>query len=300
MEEKMKIKPEYEIHEVEEIFREKGYQVRFLTGKGATAQVYCITEKRTGSNYACKISNRMEWISQEAALLKKLRHPLFPSWKDYWEEGNWGYLVMEYIAGSSLEEHLTRRGSFSQQETVRTALALADGLGYLHERKQAVIYRDLKPANIMIQPDGGIRVLDLGAAAIRGGWRAGTPGYAAPELLGEGRPQPVSDVYTLGMVMHHMLTGHNPCHESEEILPVRAYRQDISLGLEDIVWRCTRKQPEERIPGMRELIREISMYYNRTRFQIACQELKWLAGRRRKQVVYEKNVWESAYKTDLP
>lgn len=300
MDERSLAKQKNRIYEAEEAVCRKGYRVRFLTGKGATAVVYCVTEENTGRDYACKISDRMEWIAQEADLLKKLRHPLFPAWKDYWEDGNLGCLVMEFMNGSSLEEHLTRRGSFSQRETVRTALELADGLGYLHERKQPVIYRDLKPANIMIQPDGRIRVMDLGAAAIKKGWRAGTPGYAAPELLGEGRPQPASDVYTLGMVMHHMLTGHNPCLCPEEILPVRSYCPEISLGLEDIVWRCTREMPEERIPGMRELIRELGLYHNRTGFQIACQELKWLTGRKRKQVIYEKNVWESVHKTDLP
>lgn len=279
---------------------EKGYELYEMAGEGATSQVYRIRAWGTGQYFACKISKKIEWLFPESELLKSLKHPLFPEWIDYWEEAGTGFLVMEFISGNSLEKCLESVGRFSQEETICIALALADGLGYLHERKTAVVYRDLKPENIILQQDGKIRLSDLGAASVPDGWKAGTPGYAAPELMltdenvrERSKPMPVSDIYSLGVVMHRMMTGHNPCGDKQELLPARAYDRKISPGVEDIIFRCTRPCPKERIPGMRELMREMEAYHNRSKLQMIRQ--KWKASRRAcETVLYEKNVWEQA------
>lgn len=283
----------------------RGYELCDKAGEGATSQVYKIYEQASGQYFACKVSEKTEWLSPESELLKSLRHPLFPEWKDYWEEAGSGFLVMEFISGSSLEKCLDKIGKFTRKEALRVALALADGLGYLHERKTAVVYRDLKPENVILQPDGKVRLTDLGAAAVPCGWKAGTLGYAAPEmkLSGEnteerGKPVPASDIYSLGVVMHQMLTGCPPCKEGQELFPIRKYDQRISPGVEDIIWRCTRPCPEERIQGMRELMRELGAYYNRSKLQMARKEWKAM-GKRKQRIVYEKNVWESDYGNDL-
>ena len=284
---------------------EKGYRLSGRLGEGATASVYRVEERATGKIYACKISDKKEWLQSESELLQSLRHPLFPGCNEYWETEDSGFLVMEYVEGDSLQQHLDRRGSFAQEETMRMALEIADGLGYLHTRTPSIIYRDLKPSNLIIQPDGRIRLLDLGAAAIPDGWKAGTPGYASPEqqickdAVGKSHLRPTSDIYSLGVVMHYMLTGINPCKAKAEIGPVSAYNPDVLWGLDDIVWRCTRLKSEERIPDMRALIQELGAYYNKGRMQIARQEIGFLLGRRaKKQVVYEKDVWESLYKAE--
>lgn len=282
----------------------RGYELCGQLGVGATASVYRMKEKVTGKLYACKISDKKEWLRLESELLQSLHHPLFPGWKDYWETEDQGCLIMEYIEGDSLQKHLDRRGRFSREETIRVALEIADGLGYLHARTPSVVYRDLKPSNLIVQPDGRIRLLDVGAAAIPDGWKAGTPGYASPEQLisreavGKSRLRPTSDIYAIGMVMHYMLTGINPCKAAQEFLPVSSYDPDVLWGLDDIIWRCTRPKPEERIPDMRALIHELGAYYNKSRLQIARQELGFLLGKRKKQVIYEKDVWESRYKAD--
>lgn len=289
---------------IKDVLQSKGYELCGLIGEGATAQVYYIKEVLTKAEYACKISSRIRWIGPEAELLKSIQHPLFPKWKAYWEVDGKGYLVMEYITGSSLENHLRRRGILGQEETVRIALELADGLRYLHEKEQRFIYRDLKPDNIMIQPDGKARLLDLGAVAIPENCRAGTIGYAAPEqqLLSEENVKsivltPVSDIYSLGMVMHYMLTGRNPLLTKEEMKPVRKYDSGIWFGLDDIINRCISILPQERIPGMRELMTELSRYYRQSKVQIVRQEIKVLLSKRKRQkVIFNKDICLSDYK----
>lgn len=306
-------------NDIEKALRLRGYYLKELVGEGGTAKVYRVKEERDGKEYACKVSDHLSWLGLEAELLRSVCHPLFPKWKDDWEYNGIRYMIMEYIAGNSLEEYMTRRRRFTQGEAVRIALELADGLGYLHERNPRIIYRDLKPSNVILQPDGRARLLDLGAASVPDGWRAGTPGYASPEQHLSGNPvashqsgeaaifqrsggasislQPASDVYSLGIMMHYMLSGRNPLLSREEIRPLRKYASGIWLGLDDIIWRCLSEQPEERIPGMRELVRELSTYHNRGKLQIARQEMKVifrkLSG---KKVVYSKNVWMSEYK----
>lgn len=283
----------------------RGYVCGDVIGTGATAVVYRVRHRESGKVCACKISEKHKWLSREAELLATLRHPLFPGFREYWETAAGGHLLMEYVEGDSVQSHLDRRGRFAVEETIRMSLELADGLGYLHARNPAVIYRDLKPSNIMIQPNGKIRLLDLGAAAVPEGWKAGTPGYASPEQLlaersGQAILTPTSDIYTMGIVMHYLLTGRDPCREDGERRPVRTYDPSVFLGIEGIVDRCLQPFPGDRIPDMRTLIHELGAYYHKRRLQIVGQEIRvWRAGRRRKPMVYEKNIWESDYKAEL-
>ncbi len=283
-----------------EILSTKGYELCKMAGEGATAQVYKVKEKESGQWFACKIGEKKELLFAESELLRNLNHPLFPEWKEYWEEAGAGFLFMEFIQGRSLNMCLETYGKFPQKEVLRITLALADGLGYLHERKPAVIYCDLKPENIILQSDGRVRLTDLGAAAVPKGWKVGTPGYAAPEQMltdekreERSKPVPASDIYALGVVMHQMLTGQYPCADNGEMLPVRKYDPKISLGVEDIIWHCTRPCPRERIQGMRELMTKLGGYYNRSKLQI--MRLEWKTVRKRKsRLVYEKNVWDNS------
>ena len=285
-----------------EVLKNSGYELKSKIGQGATADVYTVHELNTDRIYACKVGVQTYFLQAEATLLRQITHPLFPEWKEYLEFEDLGFLIMEYVGGSDLEEYLKRRGRLSVREAVRIALELADGIGYLHELRRPVYYRDLKPANVVIGQGGDVRLLDLGAAAINRGWKAGTKGYAAPEILGEGVVQPGSDVYTLGMVMHYMLTGCNPCLQQEKPAAVRKYRTDIPRGLEDIIKRCICEEPKERIPGMRELLRELSIYDYRNKSMAKMltglkREVKLIfQGNRDIHPVYEKSIWLSVYK----
>lgn len=255
-----------------------GYCVLAEIGRGATSVVLCVREISSGRDYACKICGNQSLLKhpllqqpgpqrklfkQEAALLRETAHPLFPRWRDDWEADGQGFLIMEYVKGSSLEYFLKRRKR-CVREAVRIGLELADGLGYLHEKVPAVLYRDLKACHVVIQADGRIKLLDLGAACLReesNRSRAGTPGYAAPEQLKEGgRAELASDVYALGKLLHFMLTGKNPCCPPLKAGPLRLYDPHIPAGLAEIVERCLAPAPQERIPDMRRLISQLAPY----------------------------------------
>ena len=285
--------------------QEFGYECMSWIGAGATAVVYRVRHQKSSMVYACKISDQLQWLRPEAILLKRLKHPLFPEYKEYMEMNERGYLIMEYVEGCSLKQHLLRRGHFCENTVVEVILRLADGLGYLHMMNPQVIYRDLKPDNIILQPDGKVRLLDMGTASIPAGWMAGTPGYASPEQLFTGKDRtnavlaPTSDIYTLGMVMRFMLTGQEPCPKSRTETISVGYCPPVSGRIAEIVERCTKQYPEERIPDMREMIRELTEWRDSSSWQTWIREVKWRFGKKhRNKVIFEKNVWESWYKAD--
>lgn len=136
----------------------------FLLGEGATSAVYCVKDVKSGKNYACKAGMGVERLEAEYGLLAGLDHPLFPKAAGFFRGKEAGYIVMEYLFGRSLEEYLGRRGHLSHRQVVRIAVELAGGLSALHGGKTRAVYRDLKPANIMLKPDGRVGLMDLGAA----------------------------------------------------------------------------------------------------------------------------------------
>lgn len=234
-----------------------------LLGKGAFSRVYLAREEKTGTLFACKVSGERGILEREGALMERLRHPLFPDFCGQWQRDGKGYLLMEYVCGGSLEELLVRRGSFSERQIRRVGIALAEGLLTLHQQPEPMAFRDVKPQNIIIRQDGGVKLLDLGAACSmrEPGSLAGTPGYAAPEQLKRGEPlTPACDVYGLGKTLLAM--AGPGCRKK----------------LKDLLQRCTRKEPKERPWDMR-LLRD------------ALADKKGLpAG------ICLENIWESNYK----
>lgn len=182
-------------------------------GKGGQAIVYLVEslDGRRGegrpASLACK-TGLAEIIRREALLLKQLRHPLFPAFEEYRELEGRGFLFMEYVCGRTLESYIdTGRISLCQLES--WSRQLAEAILTLHHMPAIWIYRDLKPANIVIREDGRLKLVDLGCTCIlseAGQSLAGTPEYsapeqfAAPELVGE-----ASDLYGYGKLLEQML-----------------------------------------------------------------------------------------------
>lgn len=219
-----------------------------LLGKGAFSEVYRVANEVTGEFAVCKISSQTELAQREAQLLKQIRHPLFPAYKEQWVMRNKHYLLMEYICGSTLQQYVEKRGGLCQERAVEILLELARGLNYLHEQINPIIFRDIKPENIMIQQDGKVRLVDVGCAYVTGsrdGSRAGSRGYAAPEQLQEGAGVGrESDVYALGKLLDYMLRD----------------QKHISGGLLQLQKRATKEEPFHRIPDMRALILQLEGY----------------------------------------
>ncbi len=192
------------------MLKDGGYICREMLGKGAFSEVYRV-EDEEGRAYAGKISGNIRLLEREAEAMKSIRHPLFPAFFGFREYGDLGYIVMEHVPGECLETMLKRRGGFSAGQVIRTGMELAEGLLYLHERGQGMLFRDVKPANIIVRQDGRVKLLDLGCICpkgIRTDSRAGTPGFCAPEQLEERSVLKEScDVYGLGRTLETMLGG---------------------------------------------------------------------------------------------
>lgn len=261
---------------------EKGYQMERLLGRGAFSKVFLV--RRQAQSFtewflACKVSNRTDLALREAALLQRIDHPLFPEFYGMWQQGEAVYLLMEYVCGSSLEEFLRRRRNFSSAQTARVGMALAEGLRFLHQMSDFVLYRDLKPANIMIRQDGRVKLLDLGCACQKSDREttlAGTPGYAAPEQLNVGgRLTFAGDVYSLGKTMEAM-AGKNCQGE-----------------LKQVILACTGQQPEHRIPDMQGVMAALAPLCGGDTGRSGHFRV---GGFLRSHTSCIKNIWESNFK----
>lgn len=271
-----------DLREEQKTLADKGYHMEQLLGKGAFSKVLLVRPLWQNSSVrplACKVSDRTDLALREAALLQRVDHPLFPEFCGMWQQGEKVYLLMEYICGSSLEEFLRRRGAFSSARTARVGMALAEGLRFLHQMSDFVLYRDLKPANVMIRQDGRVKLLDLGCAcqkSDRDTTLAGTPGYAAPEQLNAGcRLTFACDVYSLGKTMEAM-AGRNCQGE-----------------LKQVILACTGQQPELRIPDMQGVMAALAPLCGE---DTAKSSYVRQGGFLRSRTACIKNIWESNYK----
>lgn len=270
----------------------KGFENPVFLGRGAFGRVYRVRERATGRLYACKVGQegQKEQLSREAELLEKLRHPLFPGYKAFWKEEAVSCLIIEYVAGSSLENLLLRRGRLSERQTIRISVELAEGILYLHKR--GIIYRDVNARNILLRQDGRIKLVDLGCACIKGekcGVRAGTPGFAAPGQFTGERPDFGNDVYALGRVMQYMLSGRKPCAESEEQLRNAWKKVRCRREVRRIVEGCIGEKQDTGIYdmyGLLRLLEEISPDGGKIRFRKT--GIKFT-----NNYFQDKNIWKS-------
>uniref|UniRef100_UPI0035B48D52 serine/threonine-protein kinase n=1 Tax=Promineifilum sp. TaxID=2664178 RepID=UPI0035B48D52 len=203
----------------------------------------------------------------EAQLLRRLRHPNLPVVTDEFTLGDRNYLVMEYVPGSTLQQMIERgEAPFDERRVVTWAAQLCDVLGYLHRQEPPIIFRDLKPGNIMIMADDRLKLIDFGIARVfKPGKKQdtmifGTQGFAAPEQYGSGQTDERSDIYALGATLYSLLTGQDPgrFRPFEPLPPIRTYRPDISPQLETVVMRATRVKPVERWQSTQDLRQAMS------------------------------------------
>ena len=194
-------------------------------------------------------------FQQEAQLLAQLAHPNIPKVTDYFTENNKHYIVMEFVPGETLEDRLVRlQAPCSEQEVRQWSAQLCDVLAYLHSQNPAIIFRDLKPGNIMLTPQGQIKLIDFGIARLFKPGKSsdtqvvGTPGFASPEQYGRGQTDGRSDVYSLGVVLHHLLTLHDPTTTPFALPPARQLRPTVSPQMEQILVRATQSNVSSPLP----------------------------------------------------
>lgn len=246
------------------------YKILKKIGQGGMSVVYLAINER--ANIQCAIKEvrkdgiqNFELVKQslvaETDLLKRLDHPNLPRIIEIIDKEEQFIIVMDYIVGSTLSAKLIEEGAQSQEDVIKWAKQLCDVLGYLHTRNPAIIYRDMKPANVMLKPDGNITLIDFGIAReykernFADTTCLGTIGYAAPEQFGgQGQTDARTDIYCLGVTMYHLVTGKNPIEPPHEIKPICEINPTLSKGLEQIILKCTKKNPNERFQNCAELM----------------------------------------------
>lgn len=252
------------------------YKILNKVGQGGMSVVYLAMNEKANKQWAIKEVRKdgvkdFELIKQglivETDMLKKLSHPSLPSIVDVIEDDNTFLIVMDYIQGNPLSKTLEEYGAQSQENVVEWAKQLCDVLGYLHSRKPPIIYRDMKPANVMLKPDGSITLIDFGTAReyksknIADTTCLGTIGYAAPEQFGGmGQTDARTDIYCLGATLYHLVTGMNPCEPPYEIKPIRQINPALSNGLEKIIMKCTQRDPDARYQSCAELMYDLGHF----------------------------------------
>jgi serine/threonine-protein kinase len=210
---------------------------------------------------------------RELEIGKRLHHPNIQGLLDEGrlDDGVAPYLVLEFVDGTLLREHLRQNAPLPVDEAIRIAVQLADALEYCHQH--GVVHRDLKPENILMEADGTVKLVDFGIALLQGARRltfrrlsteVGTPDYMAPEQVEGERGDARTDIYALGIMLYEMLTGEVPYHGDSPLAVMsqrvttdapllRQKRTDAPPALQAIVWRAVRRDPNERYASMSAL-----------------------------------------------
>jgi membrane protein implicated in regulation of membrane protease activity/RNA polymerase subunit RPABC4/transcription elongation factor Spt4 len=204
-------------------------------------------------------SHAVAGFEREADVLAQLDHPAIPKVSDRFSEQDHHYFVMDYVAGETLAAKLgVAGGRLGQFEAITLALQVCDTLDYLHSRTPPIVYRDLKPANIIVTPDGRIKLVDFGIARhfTRQGTNVGTIGYAAPEQY-HGECDPRSDVYALGATLHHLLSGRDPSRFPFDFPPLSTLLPGCDRRLEQLVDDALKRDRDERLSSAHDFAKRL-------------------------------------------
>src|SRR6266566_5274852 len=246
------------------------YRILSQLGKGGFGAIYKAEDAQLGNRLLAvkemstfnmspqEIIEATENFKREALLLAGLTHPNLPSIYDHFSEAGRWYLVMDFIEGGTLEERLNKEpeGRLSVEEAQRIGIQLCTVLGYLHGRQPPIIFRDLKPANIMMTPDGHLYLIDFGIARHFKPGQAkdtiafGSPGYAAPEQYGKAQTTARSDIYSLGANLHQLLTGIDPSQTPFQFAPLQQQGQPTPPGLESLIMQMLEMNESKRPDSM--------------------------------------------------
>lgn len=242
--------------------------------QGGACDVYLAQEISSGIYYAAKIvlkSNAdhkidisLEIARQEIQMLQNLRHPAIPQISGVIENENYVCVIQEYIEGKNLNALVDQFGPYPADYVVSLAKQICAFLAYIHSFHPPYIYRDMKPANIILQPSGYIKIIDFGImrtykpGKMKDTVALGTRGYAAPEQYGTAQSDPRTDIFGLGVTMYFLLTGDDPRNPNfNGMKPIRALNPSILKGMEYIIEKCTRIDPNQRYQSAGELLKDL-------------------------------------------
>lgn len=235
------------------------YQARDLNFPDAKRMV-AIKEMHVQGADAGQRASTVKTFQREANILATLSHPAIPKIYDSFEQNDRVYLVMEYINGSDLEEILTKTKTLPMKKILEWSIDLCDVLHYLHSHQpEIIIFRDMKPANIMIDALGKVRLIDFGIAKVfvsgRKHTMIGTEGYSAPEQY-KGNVTPLSDIYSLGATLHHVITRKDPRLEppfSFSERPIDKHNEEAPQLLINVIEKALEFEPTNRYQSCAEM-----------------------------------------------
>lgn len=252
------------------------YRVLRTIAHGGMSTVYLVRDEKLGREWAMKTVGKeaddngrlcRQSLMAEISILRKLRSPGLPGIIDVIDGETSLCLVMDYIEGETLLEIVRREGPQDEKRAVEWIRRLTEVIGELHRQHPPIIYRDMKPGNVMLCPDGRLVLFDFGIAreyktlGTADTTCLGTVGYAAPEQFGgHGQTDGRTDIYGLGATLYYLVTGRDPAQPPYEMLPVREVRPELSAGLELLILKCTKRDPEERYRDCSELLDALGNY----------------------------------------
>lgn len=252
------------------------YELLKEIGRGGLSTVYLARDTRINKAWAVKIvkteiNNKVnpirDSIIQEAKMMKSFNHSAIPNVVDIIAQQNYVAIVMDYVEGETLESIVKEYGAQPVEKVVDWAKQICDVLSYLHTLNPPHIYRDMKPSNVILQPNGSIKIVDFELMRtykpnqLEDTCNLGTLGYAAPDHFGgNGQTDPRSDIYTIGVTMHRLLTAFDPTKPPHEILPIRAINSDLPGSLEYIISKCTELDRNKRYQTCVELLNDLNRY----------------------------------------
>src|SRR5260370_18714407 len=257
------------------------YLIVGYAGRGGMSAVYQAVDTKSGNHHVAikemsqghlstnELAEATARFQQEADLLGSLHHPNLPPIYDGFSEDGRSYLVMEYIDGKTLLQMLKDSGGrpLPVAQVLDYAIQLCDVLIYLHSHHPPIIFRDLKPTNVMVKGNGHVVLIDFGIARLFKEGQAqdtvflGSPGYAPPEQHGTAQTNPRSDLYSLGATLHCCLTGRDPFHASDRFAfpPVQQMNPLVPIDLDQLIQRLLsmdeRQRPASALEVQQTLLR---------------------------------------------
>ncbi len=250
------------------------YRVLRPLGGGGMKLVYLAEDLRLAAR-PCALAEMVDTITspdmqrqavaafqREADMLAQLSNEHIPRIYDRFSDENRHYLVMEFVDGVTLEDVVRRSGGkLEERKVIDVAIQILDTLDYLHRLSPPVIYRDLKPSNVMLAPSGQVKLIDFGIARFfrpqSNATMIGTQGYAPPEQY-KGQADFRSDLYALGATMHHALTGRDPALEPPfSFPPLRTLSPDTNAALAEVIDHALQYDVIHRVPDAAEFKRRL-------------------------------------------
>lgn len=254
------------------------YEVLGKAGTGGFGAVYKARDTRHNNRLVAIKAIELDTLSasqaieatdtfnRELHLLSSLDHAHLPTVYEHFTDATHWYLVMDFIDGEPLDVYLHQMPELPVREVIDIGLQLCDVLGYLHQRQPPIIFRDVKPANIIRTPGGRIYLIDFGIARRftpgqkRDTTPLGSPGFAAPEQYGNAQTTPRTDIYGLGATLHFLLTGHDPATTPFQLPPLLSLRPALPHTLAALIRSMLALDPDQRPQDMTTIQQDLFHY----------------------------------------